>query len=215
MYNGIDQSMFKPNLKDKYKLRKKYNLKDNDIVFLFSGRVCEEKGVLPLVVAFKRICEKYDNCKLLIVGSSFYSSTMNTKFIRNIKSICKDIQDKIVFTGFIPYNKMPEIYQLSDILVVPSLFEEALSLTLLEGMSTQLPVLITKSGGMPEVVVKENAFIAIRENVEKDLEKYMIKLIENKKLRDKMGIESLQRSKTFSMEKFINSFWEKVDGILK
>lgn len=215
VYNGINQSMFKPDLKEKTNLRKKFNLNDNDIVFLFSGRVCEEKGIMPLAIAFSNICKKYDNCKLLIVGASFYSSTMNTKFINQLKMNTENLDDKIIFTGYISYKDMPKIYQLADVLVVPSLFEEALSLTLVEGMSTQLPVIISDSGGMPEVVVEENAFIAKRKNIVNDLEKYMTKLVEDEELRKKMGLASLKRSKEFSEEKYLEKFWNEVDKILK
>lgn len=215
VYNGINQSKFKPNEKEKYILRKKYNLNKEDIVFLFSGRVCEEKGIMPLAKAFKNISKKYDNCKLMIVGASFYSSNMNTKFIKQLKKELSDVEDKIIFTGYIPYDEMPKIYQMADVLVVPSLYEEALSLTLVEGMSSKLPVIISDSGGMPEVVTKKNSFIAKRNNIEKELEGYMLKLIESKELRNKMGIASVERSKRFSEEAYLKRFWQVIDEILK
>lgn len=215
VYNGIDQSLFKPDKNEKSILRKKYNLNENDIVFLFSGRVCEEKGIMPLSIAFSKVCEKYDNCKLLIVGVSFYSSTMKTKFIDQLKSNTENLNDKIIFSGYVSYKNMPQIYQMADILVVPSLFEEALSLTLVEGMSTQLPVIISDSGGMPEVVNKECAFVAKRDNIVDDLEKYMIKLIEDKELREQMGLEALKRSKEFSKEKYLEKFWYEINKILE
>jgi len=215
VYNGINQKMFKPNPNQREELRKKYGFTNQDVIFLFAGRVCEEKGIMPLITAFKTMCKKYDNCKLLVAGASFYSSTMKTKFIRELKKIAKGLEDKIIFTGFIPYKNMPELYQISDVLAVPSLFEEALSLTLVEGMSTKLPVIITNSGGMPEVVVKDNSFIARRENIDEDLEKYLMCLMENKELRLKMGEASYERSKEFSEEKYLERFWSLLDSILK
>lgn len=214
-YNGINQANFKPNLKDKYEYRKKYNFKDDEIVFLFSGRVCEEKGVLALVHAFEKVCKKYDNCKLLIVGASFYSSTMKTKFIKKLKKDSKNIINKIIFTGYVDYKDMPKIYQLADVLVVPSLFEEAFGLTLVEGMSSKLPVIVSDSGGMPEIVTPENSFIAKRSNIEEELEKYMLKLVNDKKLREKMGEASFKRAKQFSEENYLENFWNAIDEILK
>lgn len=212
VYNGIDRNLFKPNFNSREELRKKYGINKDDIVFLFSGRVCEEKGVMPLANAFKRIDNK--NCKLLIVGASFYSSTMNSEFIKELKSNLNDKKENVLFTGYVEYEKMPEIYQVADILVVPSLFEEALSLTLIEGMSTRLPVIISNSGGMPEVV-NETAFIAKRENIEEDLKKYMSMYINNSELRNEMAEKAYKRSESFSKENYLVNFWRVIDELLK
>lgn len=212
VYNGIDRTLFKPNFNNREELRKKYGINEDDIVFLFSGRVCEEKGVMPLANAFKRIDNK--NCKLLIVGASFYSSTMNSEFIKELKSNLNDKKENVLFTGYVEYEKMPEIYQVADILVVPSLFEEALSLTLIEGMSTRLPVIISNSGGMPEVV-NETAFIAKRENIEEDLKKYMSMYINNSELRNEMAEKAYKRSESFSKENYLVNFWRVIDELLK
>lgn len=59
---------------------------------------------------------------------------------------------------------------------------------------------------MPEVVNKECAFVAKRDNIVDDLEKHMIKLIENKELRKQMGLEALKRSREFSKEKYLEKF---------
>ncbi len=212
VYNGIDRTLFKPNFNNREELRKKYGISKDDIVFLFSGRVCEEKGVMPLANAFKRIDNK--NCKLLIVGASFYSSTMNSEFIKELKSNLNDKKDSVLFTGYVEYEKMPEIYQVADVLVVPSLFEEALSLTLVEGMSTRLPVIISNSGGMPEVVNK-TAFIAKRENIDEDLRKYMSMYINNSELRNEMAEKAYKRSESFSKENYLMNFWRVIDELLK
>ena len=82
-------------------------------------------------------------------------------------------------------------------------------------MSSKLPVIISDSGGMPEVVTKKNSFIAKRNNIEKELEGYMLKLIESKELRNKMGIASVERSKRFSEEAYLKRFWQVIDEILK
>lgn len=212
VYNGIDRTLFKPNLNNREKLRKKYEINKEDIVFLFSGRVCEEKGVMPLANAFKKI--NNPNCKLLIAGASFYSSTMNSKFIKELKANLNDKKDNVLFTGYVEYEKMPEIYQIADVLVVPSLFEEALSLTLIEGMSTRLPVIISNSGGMPEVV-DGTAFIAKRENIDEDLKKYMSMYINDSELRNEMAEKAYKRSESFSKENFLVNFWKAIDELLK
>ena len=214
VYNGIDQSVFKPDNKDREAMRKKYNISKNDIVFLFAGRVCEEKGIIPLAQAFANIAKENDHCKLMITGASFYSGSMNTKCIKEIKKILNDVKDKVIFTGYVPYKDMPHIYRLADVLMCPSLFEEALSLTLIEGMSTKLPVVITKSGGMPEVVTSKYKYKVNRENAIEELTKYMREFANSKEKREEASSFLYERSKVFSKEAFVDNFWKEIDELL-
>ena len=214
VYNGIDQSIFKPDNKDREAMRKKYNISKDDIVFLFAGRVCEEKGIIPLSQAFANIAKENKNCKLMITGASFYSGSMNTKCIKEIKEILNDVKDRVIFTGYVPYKDMPHIYRLADVLMCPSLFEEALSLTLIEGMSTKLPVIITKSGGMPEVVTSKYKYKVNREHATEELTKYMKELSTSKEKREEASKFLYERSKEFSKEAFIDKFWKEVDALL-
>ena len=65
LYNGIDTEKFNVNI-DIEKERKKFNIKKEDRVFLYTGRIVKEKGIKELVLAFNKIKNK--NYKLIIVG---------------------------------------------------------------------------------------------------------------------------------------------------
>ncbi|MFV0527240.1 MAG: glycosyltransferase [Lachnospiraceae bacterium] len=57
-------------------LRKKYNISKSDFVLVFIGRIVKEKGILEVIEAVKKVNRQ--NIKLLVVGSSFYSSDVMT-----------------------------------------------------------------------------------------------------------------------------------------
>lgn len=214
IYNGIDQSKFKPNIQEKIEIRKKYNLKKNDFVFLFTGRVCEEKGVLQLIEAFKEVASKHENSKLVIVGASFFSENNDSPFIKKLKDITSSMQDKIIFTGYIKHDNIAEIYQASDVLMLPTIIEDAMPLTLLEGISCGLPAIVTNSGGMPEILGKDYKMIIDRKKIHEELVKYMDEIMSNNQTKNELAENVLKKSKNFSLEKYLDDFWRNIDCII-
>jgi spore coat protein SA len=154
--NAIDTKKFNVIDKDNLnELRVKYGVEKRDFVFLFCGRIVPEKGVKELILAFKTVLKKYPSCKLLIVGSAgsnfAYSNNKNT-FIDELYSLTEEQKGKIIFTGFIHNNKLPNIYDLSNVLVVPSTCHEAAGLVITEGLASGLSIIASNIGGIPEYI---------------------------------------------------------------
>ena len=212
LYNGINIKMFTQNssTQKRKELRKKYGINDEDIVFLFSGRVCKDKGVKELIQAFNLACKKNQNIKLMIVGGSFFSSKKKTAYIKQLIEISKENEDKIIFTGYIDYNEMSNIYNMTDVQVVPSMFDDPCPLTVIEGMVMGLPQIVTLSGGIPEEVGEKNAIKVSRENIVEDFSKAMSYLAEKKDVRDEMSKFSIERSKLFDMQIYNDNFYRMI-----
>ena len=213
LYNGIDIQKFtkNSNIQKRKELRTKYGIKDDDVVFVFSGRVCKDKGVKELVQAFNIVREKYSNIKLMIVGGSFFSSKKKTAYIRNLIKISQKYKDDIIFTGYIDYKDMSNIYNMADIQVVPSMFDDPCPLTVIEGMVMELPQIVTISGGIPEEVGEKNAIKVDRKDIVEDFSKAMIRLIEDKELRNEMSKWSKERSKLFDMQIYNDNFYKLIE----
>lgn len=187
--------------------REKYNIKDNDIVIVFTGRPIEIKGIKELLIAFKDLSKKYENIKLLIVGNSGFGNEVVTPFEKELFEISKEITRKVVFTGFIDNKKVPLMHSISDIAVVPSICEDSAPLVVLEYMSSGLPLIVTKSGGIPEYVSDECAITLERdEMIIENLKISIEKLINNKMLREKMGSIAHENSKCFTHENYYEGF---------
>ena len=73
---------------------------------------------------------------------------------------------------------MPEIYGLADVLVIPTLCQEAFGMVALEGMVMRVPIISTKSGGLVEVLNADTAILIDRENIIDELECAMLKIKE-------------------------------------
>ena len=217
LYNGIEIEKFKRklSLEEKRELKNKYNIKENEKVIMFCGRTVIGKGIKELILAFKRM-KNINNAKLLIVGNSAFGKNIQTEFDRELIKISQDIKDKIVFTSFIPNDDLYKIHNIADIAVVPTIKEEAFGMVVVEAMASGLPLIVTRSGGIPEIVNEENAIIVDKdefliENIAKSLDF----LVTNENKRINMGIKGAELANNFSGEKFYKGFINIIDEFFK
>lgn len=205
LYNGINIDKFQTDVNVDEE-RKKWGLTDTDIVFLYTGRLVKQKGVMELVKAFNSINnEKY---KLLIVGSVGYGKTICDKFTRRLNKLSKN-NSNIVYTGFIKYDDMYKIYKIANFGIVPSVWEDPCPLVVVEHLASGNPVIITKSGGIPELVNNKCSIIVEKnENLVDNLLKAM-ELVMKKEFDFKDCIE--QASK-FNEEQYISNFLDRLEA---
>jgi glycosyltransferase len=123
-------------------LRKKWNIPTMEKIILFVGRMDKVKGLSYLIKAFHKVLEKFQDCRLMIVGSGNYDT-----YFREAKDICT----KITFTGLLDKKDLYEFYQIADMGVIPSLFEP-FGYVAVEMMMHKLPIIATATSGLNEVV---------------------------------------------------------------
>lgn len=161
-YNCVDTHIFNPNnIKNTEELRAQYGLFKDDFVFLFAGSVYPGKGVLELLQAFKKVRIDCKNVKLMIVGSRWYNVIEKDKYFDLLKEESEDCKEDIVFTGYVYPEKMPEIYTLGDVMVIPSICEEAFPLVALEAMAMKKAIISTNSGGITESLIADQVAIIV------------------------------------------------------
>lgn len=206
--NCTNTGLFNKKLYMQYReeLRNKYNINMNEIVILFSGRILGIKGIKELILAFKKYCFQLD-VKLLIVGNSGFGKNTKSEYDEELIEISKDINEKIIFTGFIHNSEIPKIHALADIAVVPSIWDDPAPLVVIEAMSSGLPLIVTDSGGIPEYVNDDCAIIVERdEEIVDHLGKALVQLIRNKELREKMGKLARSQAEKFSTTNYYYDF---------
>lgn len=198
--------------KSKYKserveLRKKYNINHDDVAIMFSGRPVPQKGIKELLLAFKALCDKYNNIKLIIVGNSGFGKEITTEFDKELKEIAETIKEKVIFTGFIHNSKMPQIHAMSDIAVIPSIYDDPAPLVVMECMASGLPIITTDSGGIPEYIGKDNCICVKRDNnIVKNLEIALEEFITNNEYRNILGEKAHNYAQQFNIRKFYEDF---------
>ena len=204
LYNAIDVNCFIPK-ETSIISRKQIGFTDEDFVIAYSGRVNKDKGISELIDATILLKDKI-KLKLMIIGGTFYGNAQNEDaFVRSLKDKAEIIKDKIVFTGFVPYNNIPDYLHLADIAVLPSMWDEPFGLTIVEAMAVGLPLITTRSGGIPEIC-EGVATIVERKGIVKNLASAIVKLYEHPEKRKEMSIAGLERAKFFDKENYAAKF---------
>ncbi|MBS6965203.1 MULTISPECIES: glycosyltransferase family 4 protein [Bacteroides] len=209
LYNGISLERFGKS-ECLWSLREQLGISHDDFVFVFSGRLVPEKGIKELLLAIKQI--QHLNFKLLIIGSSFFSSDRKTSFIEELQNLSSELPN-VIFTGYIPYQKIQDYYHLANVAIVPSIGDEACPLSCIEFMASSLPLIVTDSGGMVELVDEDCAIIIKRnENIITQLKDAMINLLNNKRKCQLMGEAARKRSTLFSDLVYSKKFIDLIDN---
>ena len=205
VYNGIDLRAF--SAKQSNITRQDVGMNNQDFVLIYSGRINQEKGIKELIAAMNKLTD-YPQIKLLVIGSSFFgNATEDDDFTKELRDRTKNIQNRIYFTGFILYNKVPAYLKLADLAIVPSMWDEAFGLTVLEAMATGLPLITTRSGGIPEIC-EDVACILSRENIIDNLAEAIVNLYNHPEVRANMALQSFSRAQLFSKEKYAVHFFK-------
>jgi len=209
VYNAIDLQFFD---KAQPKQRTDLGLTKEDFVLVYSGRLRQEKGIMPLIQAMSHL-QDVPNLKLLIIGASNYGKGQPpSPFVMQLMEAAESIKDRVIFTGFIDYGDVPAYLKMADIAVVPSIWDEPFGLTVVEAMAAGLPLITTRSGGIPEIC-EGVATIVDRENIIEHLASAIIDLYEHPEKRKQMAAASLERSKLFDKETYAKNFFAALENI--
>ena len=152
VYNCIDTKHFRP-IYDTALLQETkqlFGIAENDKVILFAGRLSKEKGIDKLLLALDAL--EFTNFKVLIIGSYIHNAEFMDDYQKYIHQLAEKYQGKVIFTGYVAQKKIPLLYNIADVAVLPSMWDEPAGLTMVEAMSCGTPVITTKSGGIPEYV---------------------------------------------------------------
>lgn len=210
IYNGIDLNKFSSK-ESNHISRKDIRFSNEDFILVYSGRVNKDKGISELIDTLIQLKE-FPHIKLMVLGGSFFDNTKNEDdFIRSLKDKATCIKNNIVFTGFIPYNQMPNYLQLADIAVLPSMWDEPFGLTIVEAMAAGLPLITTRSGGIPEIC-EGVATILDRDNIVNNLASAILDLYEHPEKRTMMSLAGLERAKLFDKDTLAKNFFAALEN---
>jgi glycosyltransferase involved in cell wall biosynthesis len=128
-------------------IEKKYNIDGPFKKIIYIGSEYPWKNIPFLLKAFKLAAQKNKDIKLIKIGVPQLVSAREAT-----NAIIKDLnlQDKIIFLDYVPEEDLPKIYNVSDLLFYPSLYE-GFGHPLLEAMACGVPVVTSNAGSLPEI----------------------------------------------------------------
>jgi len=154
LYNGVNINIFKPKWEmDIQKKRDQLGIEKNASVLLFAGRITKQKGIHVLLEALSR--DFPPGWSLVVAGSSWFGEQKTNKYMRQIKQLAATLQNPIIFTGYVPHSEMPVLLAMAEVVILPSIGEEAFPLIALETASVGTPILCNSIGGAAESVIDD------------------------------------------------------------
>lgn len=164
-------------------------VKTNQINILFMGRLGKGKGIYDLLEVIPNIIKENKNVFFYLCGDGD---------VEQVKEIIvnKFLESKVFVPGWINTNEKINYFNESSIYILPS-YNEGLPISILEAMASSLPVIATNVGGIPEAIEHNRNGYLISPGDTKSLEKYLVKLIRDEKMRNMFGQENLQKCKKY------------------
>ena len=175
--NGIDTKHYDINLVnelDKTNLKQELKINENDIVFIFIGRIVKDKGINELVNAFNKLSTTYSNAKLLLVGPRENHLDPLLPETENLILSNKNILPVGIQKDIRPYEAI------SQALVFPS-YREGFPNVVLQASCMELPCIVSDINGCNEIISHSNNGILIPPKDEKAIFNAMEYLISNPK----------------------------------
>jgi glycosyltransferase involved in cell wall biosynthesis len=172
-------------------------------IVLTIARISPEKGIIYLVEAARIVANKVPDVKFVIKA---YSSNNNYKGkIRNM-IYEHNLQRHFTFLGGSPYSEMPKVMAAADVFVLPSI-SEGLGLVILEALATGVPVVASRVGGIPDVLIHEYNGLLVKPKDPDVLAEAIMRILSDDKLKKRLiegGLATIRRMKGHEIEKLLS-----------
>lgn len=138
LYNGVDHQLF--------------NVENCSAInagcqVLYVGNLKKEKGVLELVAAFEQVLERHPQAQLVYAGAGECFDEIKIQLKQ------RNLAQSVELLGSVNHCDLPQLMARATMIVLPS-YNEGVPNVLLEAMSSGKPVVATRVGGIPEIVVE-------------------------------------------------------------
>jgi glycosyltransferase involved in cell wall biosynthesis len=185
---------FKPLDKNACKLYVENTFNINDPYILYIGGFSLRKNALGLIKAFSKVYKDLNKSYKLLLGGSLKDE--GEKLFSFVKE--NNLQDKIIFCGYLEDSILPILYSGCDAFVYPS-FYEGFGLPPLEAMSCKAPVITSAITSIPEVT-GDSAILINPYNIN-ELEEALVTLLNDETLQVRLSESGYLRSLNFTWTK--------------
>ncbi|MFB0526131.1 MAG: glycosyltransferase family 4 protein [bacterium] len=189
IHHGIDQDIYSPKV-DPEPVFKKYPLLQGKKVIFHPARMGLAKGCDVSIKALRIIKGRFPDAVLVLAGTKniidwVQSQQKDIAYMVNLVEFL-GLEDNVLIDAF-RLEDMPKLYAASLVCVYPSTVSEPFGLTMLEALSSGKPMVVTRTGGMPEIIKDGiNGFIIPVKDFE-SLASRINCLLGNKELRERLG----------------------------
>jgi glycosyltransferase involved in cell wall biosynthesis len=188
-------------------IKRKFDIKNDNLNIIFASKLLKRKNPMMLLKAFENISTRMKNINLIFAGSG--EEEIQLKEYTKQKNI-----DNVYFTGFLNQSKLPELFAIADVFVLPSINEQW-GLIINEAMCAGLPIIATDViGAVPDLVKNgENGFSFPAGDLEQLSEKLYYILNDNE-LKIRMGNTSAEIIQNWSYSECLIGIKKALETLL-
>ena len=189
IYNGIDPRFLT--------LPRSASNEEETIQLLFVGRLRVEKGILVILKALYVLMHDLDETAMLSITKQLDMPPLllhifgdgDKTYVSELKTFLREngLEELVIFHGKVPQDELIEYYDLSQIMLVPSLWQEPFGLVVAEAMARGLPVIASNVGGPSEIITHEKNGLLVEAGDERALALAISQLIQDPNKRKRFG----------------------------
>lgn len=210
IYNAINLAEYDPEKVNADHLYEKFNVNRDHLLIGLIAQISVRKGQDRLIRISPEIIKRHPEVRFLIVGGS-REKEYEEKIHRMIREL--GVGEHFIFTG--QQDDMPAIYQILDIMVLPSQME-GFGRVAVEAQAMKVPVVVSKAGGLVEVVNPGATGYHFALDSDDEMLKRLLTLAGDPELRQKMGEAGRDLVKRkFSQEIMVEQVHELYREVLK
>jgi glycosyltransferase involved in cell wall biosynthesis/Na+/melibiose symporter-like transporter len=190
IYNGIPLDRFTPG-PPPVGLREDLRLSADHEVICVVGRLAPWKGHRTLLEALSALRRSRPRAVLVVVGEvAFWDSSYELE----LKELTRDLglEEAVRWVGF--REDVPDLLRLCDVFVLPSV-DEPFGRAIIEAMAVGKPVIATRSGGAPEVVLDGETGLLVEPGNVTELAVAMERLLADRELAARMASAGMARAR--------------------
>lgn len=189
-------------------IKKKYNLKEDDKIILFVGRVASEKSIDKIIKALAIIKKRNTGKeKLLIVGDGPAMDELKL-LTRSLK-----VEEDVIFAGTVSYEEIQHYYKMAYVFTIAST-TETFGIVTIEALASGVPVVAVKAPGAADILTDGLDGLLVDDDVEK-IANALEKIIKEPELREKLSQGALKTSEKYSIdtisERMLNLYREIIE----
>lgn len=199
--NGVDLAMFSPDFRSS-RIRTLLSIDEGTPVLLYVGRIAPEKGLDVLMKAAAILKQSHTPFKLLVVGDGPARERLAAEAL-----------DNVVFLGYKTGGALQELYASADLFVFPST-TETFGNVVLEAMSSGLPVVAARAGGVKDSIIDMYNGISFHPDDPAAMAGSIQALLKDPVLLATMRMNAIAYARTKTWDEIFDKFFDRLQELL-
>jgi glycosyltransferase involved in cell wall biosynthesis len=214
VHNAVDLARFSKTEEMRAGARRRFGVEGDEPVLAFAARFTRMKGHDVLLKALARLRDQGRRIKTILSGKPLFDGEHRwLEELRRLRSSL-GLEAILTLTGWL--DDVVPFYAASDVVVHPCTLADTLPLAVLEAMAASRPVIASRIGGLPELVVDNQTGLLIEPGDHVALADAIANLLEHPVKAKQFGAEARRRAETnFDQRQYAPTLMEIYDRVLQ